>query len=58
MIDASFVFEAGTKILLNHFSFAQMVAGKTHEIILSLPSRDNSQRKILSFTISSFSIFH
>jgi hypothetical protein len=49
IIEASFEFSFGTKILLNHFFCAQIVAGKTEATFLSLQSRDNSQIKIESF---------
>lgn len=48
IIDASFVFSAGIKMRLNHFSFAHIVAGRTLGMCLRLPSRESSQRKILS----------
>jgi len=51
--EASLEFEAAKNILLNHFSFAQIVAGSIHQTDLSLPSRDNSHKKILFFTNSS-----
>jgi hypothetical protein len=49
IIEASFEFTFGTKILLNHFFCAQIVAGKTEATFLSLQSSDNSQIKIESF---------
>jgi hypothetical protein len=49
IIDASCEFSFGTNILLNHFSFAHIVAGKTDATFLSLQSRDNSQIKTDSF---------
>jgi hypothetical protein len=48
-MDASFEFAFGTNILLNHFSFAQIVAGKTDATFLSLQSSDNSKIKTESF---------
>jgi hypothetical protein len=48
IIDASSEFSSGKNILLNHFSFAQIVLGRAPEIFLSFQSRDNSQTKILS----------
>jgi hypothetical protein len=48
IIDASNTFSFGIKILLNPFSLAQIVAGKTQFIFLNFPSRDNSQIKIES----------
>jgi len=43
--EASFAFIFGTNILLNHFSFAHIVAGSTEATFLSLQSSDNSQIK-------------
>jgi hypothetical protein len=50
IIEASFAFIYGINILLNHFSFAQIVAGSTLEIFLNFQSRASSHKKILSFT--------
>ncbi|MGB2110896.1 MAG: hypothetical protein ACPHY8_03185 [Patescibacteria group bacterium] len=44
IIEASKAFSFGTNILLNHFSFAQIVAGKTHQTFLKFPSKDNSHK--------------
>jgi hypothetical protein len=44
----------GINILLNPLSLAHIVAGKTLDTFLSLPSRANSHKKIESFTNSSF----
>jgi hypothetical protein len=49
IIEASKIFSFGIKILLNHFSFAQIVLGKTQFIFLNFQSSDNSQIKIASF---------
>jgi hypothetical protein len=57
IIDASKAFSFGTKILLNHFCIAQIVAGRIELTFLTLASKDNSQRKIESFTKLS-SIYH
>gem|GEM_PF-4067558 len=46
-IDASETFSFGINILLNQFSFAQIVAGNTPETFLSFPSSDNSPINIL-----------
>jgi hypothetical protein len=48
IIEASKLFSFGKKILLNHFSLALIVAGKTEGIFLNFQSKDNSQIKILS----------
>jgi len=53
IIEASNTLSFGINILLNHISFAQIVAGNTLETFLSLQSRDNSPIKIDSFTKSS-----
>jgi len=50
IIEASKQLSFGTKILLNHFSFAQIVVGKILETFLNFQSKDNSQMKIESFT--------
>jgi hypothetical protein len=46
IIEASKTFSFGINILLNHFSFAQIVDGKTQFIFLSFQSKDNSHIKI------------
>jgi hypothetical protein len=48
IIDASRELVFGTNILLNHFSFAQIVAGKIEATFLRFQSSDNSQIKIES----------
>ena len=58
MIDASSALTDGTNILLNHFSFAPIVAGRTDFTFLSLPSSASSHINMLSLIISSLSIYH
>jgi hypothetical protein len=55
IIDASNAFSLGRKILLNHFSSAQITAGKTPHTFLSFPSSDSSHKNIES-AIKSISI--
>jgi len=45
--EASGAFSFGTKIFFIHFSFAQIVAGKTLFIFLKSQFKDNSHKKIL-----------
>jgi len=52
IIDASSALSFGINIFVNHFSFAEIVAGRTEFILLTLQSRANSQRKI-DFSIKS-----
>jgi hypothetical protein len=53
IIEDSKTLSFGINILLNHISFAQIVAGNTLETFLSLQSRDNSHKNIESLTKSS-----
>jgi hypothetical protein len=55
IIEASIKFSFGINIRLNHFSFAQIVDGKTPFIFLNFQSRESSQIKI-DFSIKSFFI--
>jgi hypothetical protein len=48
-IEASGTFCFGRNILLNHFSFAPIVAGSTLETFLSFPSSESSHKNIESF---------
>jgi len=50
IIEASRELSTGTKILLNHFSFAHIAIGRTESTFLSFQSRANSHTKIESST--------